>query len=71
MIDSKSASLGEGALVYYAAERLKSGKSKGEVVEWVRENRTKVIHAISVDDLGFLKRGGRISGGVAMVGLGR
>lgn len=68
VIDSKSASLGEGALVYYAAEMLKSGKSKGEVVEWVRENRTKVIHAITVDDLGFLKRGGRISGGVAMVG---
>ncbi|MEG0500937.1 MAG: DegV family protein [Cellulosilyticaceae bacterium] len=68
VIDSKSASLGEGALVYYAAKMIKEGKSKEEVVTWVRENRTKVIHAITVDDLGFLKRGGRISGGVALVG---
>lgn len=68
VIDSKSASLGQGALVYYAAQMIKSGKSKDEIVDWVRANRTKVIHAITVDDLGFLKRGGRISGGVAMVG---
>lgn len=68
VIDSKSASLGEGALVYYACEMIKAGHTKEEVVEWVRANRTKVIHAITVDDLGFLKRGGRISGGVALVG---
>lgn len=68
VIDSKSASLGEGALVYYACEMLKQGKSKEEVVAWVKENRTKVIHAITVDDLGYLKRGGRISGATAIVG---
>ena len=68
VIDSKSASLGEGALVYYACEMLKQGQSKEEVVTWVKENRTKVIHAITVDDLGYLKRGGRISGATAIVG---
>lgn len=68
VIDSKSASLGEGALVHYACEMIKAGKSKDEVVSWVKENRTKVIHAITVDDLNFLKRGGRISGATAVVG---
>lgn len=68
VIDSKSASLGEGALVYYACEMIREGKNKEEIVSWIKENRTKVIHAITVDDLGYLKRGGRISGATAIVG---
>ncbi|MGL4798797.1 MAG: DegV family protein [Cellulosilyticaceae bacterium] len=68
IIDSKSASLGEGALVYYACEMIKAGKGKEEIVEWVEAHCSKVIHAITVDDLGFLKRGGRISGVSSVVG---
>lgn len=68
IIDSKSASLGEGALVYYACEMIKAGKTKEEIVEWVEAHCSKVIHAITVDDLGFLKRGGRISGVTSVVG---
>lgn len=68
LIDSKSAAIGEGALVYYACELLKEGKSKEEVVDWVETHKTKMIHAITVDDLGYLKRGGRISGATSVVG---
>lgn len=68
VIDSKGASLGEGGLVYYACEMIKEGKSKEEIVLWLRENRSKMIHAITVDDLGYLKRGGRISGATSVVG---
>jgi fatty acid-binding protein DegV len=35
VIDSKSASIGQGLLVYYACEMLKQGKSKEEIVEWI------------------------------------
>ena len=35
VIDSKSASIGQGLLVYYASEMLKQGKSKEEIVEWI------------------------------------
>lgn len=68
VIDSLSVSLGEGALVYYACEMLKSGADKETVVNWINENKKKVIHAITVDDLSHLKRGGRISAATAVVG---
>lgn len=68
VIDSLSVSLGEGSLVYYANEMIKAGKGKDEVVQWVENNKRKVIHAIVVDDLNHLKRGGRISGATAAVG---
>ncbi|MGL5351827.1 MAG: DegV family protein, partial [Clostridium sp.] len=35
---------------------------------WVNDNKKKVIHAITVDDLSHLKRGGRISAATAVVG---
>lgn len=68
VIDSKSASLGEGLLVYKACEMIQLGQSKQEIVQWLEDNRSKVIHAITVDDLNFLKRGGRISAATAVVG---
>lgn len=68
IIDSKSVSLGEGALVYYASEMIKTGKTKDYIVQWLENNRTKVIHAITVDSLLHLKRGGRISGTTAAFG---
>ena len=68
VIDSLSVSLGEGALVYYACEMIKNGSSKEEVVRWVEDNKRKVVHAITIDDLSHLKRGGRISSATAAVG---
>jgi len=68
VIDSKSASLGEGLLVYYANDMLKSGASKDEVVSWLESNKLKMNHWFTVDDLGHLKRGGRVSGAAAFVG---
>lgn len=68
IIDSKSASLGEGLLVYYACEMLKKGETKDEVIKWVEATSSKVIHSITVDDLSYLKRGGRISGVSSAVG---
>lgn len=68
IIDTKSASLGEGLIVYYAYEMLKRGCTKEEIVSWVEENKLKVNHWFTVDDLNHLKRGGRISGTQAVVG---
>ena len=68
VIDSKSASLGEGLLVTKACEMIKNGCDKEEIVKWIESNRSKVIHAITVDDLNFLKRGGRISATTAVIG---
>jgi len=68
VIDSKSASLGLGLLVYNAVEMIKEGNTKEEIVKWIEENKLKVNHWFTVDDLNHLKRGGRISGTVAIVG---
>ena len=68
IVDSKSASLGEGLLAYYANEMLKAGASKDEVVSWLETNKLKVNHWFTVDDLGHLKRGGRLSGTAAFLG---
>lgn len=68
VIDSKSASAGEGLLVYYAYEMQKRGCSKEEIVEWVENNKLNVAHWFTVEDLNHLKRGGRVSGAAAFVG---
>jgi len=52
VIDSRSASLGEGLLAYHANET----------------NKLRMNHWFTVDDLGHLKRGGRLSGTAALVG---
>lgn len=68
IVDSKCASLGQGLLVYYAYEMLKSGNSKDEIVTWIEENKLKINHWFTVNDLNHLKRGGRISSSAATVG---
>ncbi|MDY6227830.1 DegV family protein [Clostridium sp.] len=68
IVDTKSASMGLGLLVYYAANMLKEGNSKEDIVNWLENNKLKVNHWFTVDDLNHLKRGGRVSSTVAIVG---
>lgn len=68
VIDSRSASLGCGLICYYAMEMLNAGMTKDEVVKWVEENKLKVNHWFTVDDLHHLKRGGRVSSTAAILG---
>lgn len=66
--DSLCASMGEGLMVYYAAKMKEEGKSMDEILAWLEENKLKLCHWFTVDDLFFLKRGGRISSTTAIVG---
>lgn len=68
IIDSLAASIGHGLLVYYAAKMQREGKSIDETADFIYKNRLKLVHKFTVDDLFFLKRGGRLSGGVAVIG---
>ena len=67
-IDTLAASLGEGLLVYYAAMMQKDGKSLDEVAAFLEEKKLNLCHWFTVDDLFFLKRGGRVSAATAVVG---
>ena len=68
LVDSSSVSMGQGLLVLKACEMRDNGASIDEIVEWLEENKRKVIHSILIDDLNHLKRGGRISGATATIG---
>lgn len=67
-VDSLGAALGEGLFVEYVAEEREKGKSIDEVYQWAMENRLYICHEFTVDDLFFLRRGGRISAATAVLG---
>ena len=68
IVDSVSASMGQGLLVHKALQQKKAGKTIDEVYEWVETNKTHICHAFTVDDLFHLQRGGRISKATAIIG---
>lgn len=68
VVDSLCASLGQGLLVWYAARMKAQGKSMEEVRDWLEDNKLHLCHWFTVDDLHFLKRGGRVSAATAVVG---
>lgn len=68
VVDTLCASMGEGLLVWHAGQLKKQGKTIEEVRDWAEENKLHLCHQFTVDDLHFLKRGGRISATTAAVG---
>lgn len=67
-VDSLCASLGQGLLVYLAVQERAKGKSIEEVRGWLEANKLHLCHWFTVEDLQFLKRGGRVSAATALVG---
>ncbi len=68
VIDSKSASLGLGLMVYLIAESVKQGASKDELIEKIYYYIDYLQHIFTVEDLEYLRRGGRVSKTAAVVG---
>ncbi|MGI5976954.1 MAG: DegV family protein [Candidatus Limivicinus sp.] len=68
LVDSLGASLGEGLLVIKAAELRDQGLSLEETAETLRKLRVKMCQIFTVDDLNYLRRGGRLSGAAAIAG---
>lgn len=67
-VDSLCACLGQGLLVYHAVQLKNEGKSIDEVNHWLMDNRLRMCHWFTVNDLFFLKRGGRVSSTAAVFG---
>ena len=67
-VDSLAAALGEGLLVKYVIDNRENGMSVSENADWVVNHRNNICHWFTVDDLFFLKRGGRVSATTAIVG---
>ncbi len=68
VIDTKSASQGQGILVEMAVAMRDAGRSVDEVADVLETERDKIYHFFSVDDLMHLKRGGRLSATSAVMG---
>ena len=68
VVDTLCASLGEGLLVWYACRKRDEGMSLETLRDWVEASKLNICHWFTVDDLMFLKRGGRVSATTALVG---
>ncbi len=68
VVDSLCASMGQGLLLDYAVSLRDEGKTIEEVRDWLENNKLKLVHYFTVDDLGHLQRGGRISKLTAVFG---
>ncbi len=68
VVDTLAASAGQGLLVWLAVEKQRSGASLEETAAYVESLKAKLCHWFTVDDLVYLKRGGRVSPTVAFVG---
>ncbi len=67
-VDTLAASAGHGMLIYLAVEQKKQGATLEEAARCIEENKLHLCHWFTVDDLVYLKRGGRVSPTVALVG---
>ena len=68
VIDTLNASMGEGMVVMKAVKMKEEGKSIDEIAAWIEEHKLDFCVRFTVDDLGHLHRGGRISKTTAIVG---
>ena len=66
IVDSLCASSGEGMLVEQAAALKASGMDLEALYEDIEKRKMKVHHWFTVDDLVYLRRGGRVSGAAAL-----
>lgn len=68
VVDTLCASLGQGLLVWYAARMRDAGMDLEELTAWVEGHKLNLCHWFTVDDLMYLKRGGRVSAATALLG---
>ena len=66
--DTLCASMGQGLLVDFCVRMRDEGRSIDEVYDWVEKNKMRMSHLVTVSDLAYLRRGGRISRTSAIVG---
>ena len=68
VVDSLCASAGEGLFVYLAKENRDKGMTVDENADAMEADKFHLCHWFTVEDLKYLKRGGRISTATALLG---
>ena len=67
-VDTLAASAGFGLLLYLTVEKKNAGATIEEAAAFAEETKLHICHWFTVDDLVYLKRGGRVSATTAFVG---
>ena len=67
-VDTLCASLGQGLMVYLAAQKKNEGASIEEVAKYIEDTKLHICHSFTVENLKQLHKGGRVSTTVAVVG---
>jgi len=67
-LECKTTTVGEGMIVKLACKLRDEGKTNQEVYDIIESEKLHTQHFVVVDDLMYLKRGGRISGPKALIG---
>lgn len=68
VVDTLCASAGQGLLVKLVVDKKAAGADIEEARQFAEDIKLKIAHWFTVDDLVYLKRGGRVSPTVAFVG---
>lgn len=68
VVDTCAAALGQGLLVWHTCKMRNTGLSLEELATWVEDAKNHTAHWFTVDDLVYLKRGGRVSAATAVLG---
>ncbi len=66
-VDTLAASMGEGLIVYLAGMKKQAGADIEDVKNFVEDNKLNLCHWFTVENLEYLKRGGRVSSATALV----
>ncbi len=68
VVDTRSASMGQGLLCWHVFNKKREGATLEETRDYAEDLKFHLCHWFTVDDLFFLKRGGRVSGAAAVMG---
>lgn len=68
VVDTGCAALGQGLLVWHVCKMRDTGMTLEQLRDWAEENKFHTAHWFTVDDLVYLKRGGRVSAATAVLG---
>lgn len=68
VVDTCAAALGQGLLVWHTCKKRDEGLTLEELAAWAEDAKNHTCHWFTVDDLVYLKRGGRVSAASAVLG---
>ena len=68
VVDTCAAALGQGLLVWHTCKKRDQGLTLEALAAWVEDAKNHTCHWFTVDDLVYLKRGGRVSAATAVLG---